>query len=486
MNPMNPVNPTAKGLRPKAKIQILFSAFSPDTLALLFALAFSLYTSAFLQAAPTNSVSAYKPLMIGTTNEQPANAGFWNSNAAAISAAIGSGGGGGSDIYNPLNFLTNGSGQIDVQGPLKTLSSNNAVSLTNLQAPQLLGTLPLATLPSAILTNNFTGVITFLSSLAVNGAINCLSTINGAAGAFTAGVSAGSLTVATNATVGASLTVATNITAGGTNTANYSKTANTATANLFADNSGDQIGNFDGFLAIYSSGGNGVYFGASSFGAHDLALEAGSLTLGPATAGNAGTLNASAGANFGGAVNVTGAVTATGFTANSGSFTGSGAGLTGVPGSAITGTITVMLTNGLATGAWTYYTANYTNSFGPTGSTNICNGITNSYGTNGLLVISSSTGSFSAGPGGVMSTNGFASYATNSVSAITATAWGNTNGMNGFIWLSGATNMTIFDAQSNIVAGPQSLTNLGYKVAFPICAGGGFTNSSAVFTFHAL
>jgi hypothetical protein len=87
--------------------------------------------------------------------------------------------------------------------------------------------------------------------------------------------------------------------------------------------------------------------------------------------------------------------------------------------------------------------------------------------------------------GVVISSNGFASCATNSVAAITASAWGNTNTLNGFIWLSGATNMTIFDSQSNIVVGPQSITNLGYSIPFPICAGGGVTNSSISFTFHA-
>jgi hypothetical protein len=81
--------------------------------------------------------------------------------------------------------------------------------------------------------------------------------------------------------------------------------------------------------------------------------------------------------------------------------------------------------------------------------------------------------------------NGFASAATNSVGAITATAWGNTNAQNGFVWFSGATNVCFFDAQSNIVKGPFSITNLGYSLAYPICAGGGVTNSSISFTWHA-
>ncbi len=152
------------------------------------------------------SVSANKPLMIGTTNEQPINANFWKSNAVAISAAIGGGGGGGSDMYT-TNFTTNGTGQIDLTGTAKQLTTNNAVSLTNLQASQLAGTLPLATLPSAVLTNNFPGVVTLLSSLAVDGAINCLATVNGAAAAITAGISGGSLNIASNAAVGGELTV---------------------------------------------------------------------------------------------------------------------------------------------------------------------------------------------------------------------------------------------------------------------------------------
>jgi hypothetical protein len=153
-----------------------------------------------------NSVSANKPLMIGSTNEQPLNANFWKSNAVAISAAIGGGGGGGSDMYT-TNFTTNGTGQIDLTGTPKQLTTNNAAGLTNLQAPQLIGTLPLATLPSAVLTNNFPGIVTLLSSLAVNGAINCLATVNGAAAAVTAGISGGSLNIASNAAVGGALTV---------------------------------------------------------------------------------------------------------------------------------------------------------------------------------------------------------------------------------------------------------------------------------------
>ena len=83
-------------------------------------------------------------------------------------------------------------------------------------------------------------------------------------------------------------------------------------------------------------------------------------------------------------------------------------------------------------------------------------------------------------------TNGFASLATNASPApVTATAWGNTNANDIDIWLSGGTNITLFDAASNIVKGPFSITNLGYALAFPVCKGGGVTSSSISFTWHA-
>jgi hypothetical protein len=481
----------------------------------------------FLSAAPTNSVSAYKPLMIGTTNLvlAPSDSNFFgaNSNSMNASVAAGSGGSGVATLNTLLGSLN--LAVVNETGPsngVAIAASGTTITLylTNSQMTSVNGLLGALT---GFVTNNYANVVTFASSLTVDGAFNCLSTVNGAAAAITAGSSTGSLIVATNAavvqtlnagnliantnatvtntatvgnlnvntnvtvaqafsantaavtntaTVGA-LVAGTNVTASGTNFANYSRTTNTATAGLFADTAGDQFGDASGFAAFYSPTAGAFYFGASGLGTHDAAIEAGELALGSSSAGVAGSLNMSGALTVGGGI------------------TGSGAGLSGIPGSAITGPMTVLLTNGLATGTWCYYTANYTNFFGPTGFTNTCSGVTNIYGTNGVLVISGATGSFLAGTGNatasgtVTATNGFASYATNSVAAITATAWGNTNGMNGFIWLSGATNFTIFDAQSNIVVGPQSLTNLGYKVAFPIAAGGGVTNSSAVFTFHA-
>ena len=358
------MNPNSKFLRLKAKIISAFSLYTSafsQRRGLVFILALAMTTAGMFltDAQIANSISANKPLMIGTTNEQPINANFWKSNATAISAAIGGGGGGGggSDIYT-TNFTTNGTGQIDLAGTPKQLTTNNAAGLTNLQAPQLTGTLPLATLPAAVITNNFAGIITFISSLAVDGAINCLATVNGAAAAITAGISGGSLNIATNATIGGTLTV------NGANMSLVNPGGNTVVLSLMGQAAG-------GGSNSISTSPAGLFL--NSPGYLIVTAPSGETVSGPLTVQNNATVNTNL--SVGGALSVTGASTlggnvgiggtetvsgassANSYTATAGVFSGSGAGLTGIPGSAITGPITVLNTNGLFAGATTYTNA---------------------------------------------------------------------------------------------------------------------------------
>jgi len=488
-------------------------------------LCFLIASPVSLSAAPTNSVSAYKPLMIGTTNLvlAPSDSNFFgaNSNSMNASVAAGSGGSGVATLNTLLGSLnlavvnetgTSNGLAIAASGTTITLYLTNS-QMTSVNG--LLGTL------TGFITNNYAAVVTFVSSLTVDGAINCLATVNGAAAAITAGTSTGSLIVATNASVAqtlnagnliantnatvtntatvgnlnvntnatvaqtfsantavvtntatvGTLVAATNVTANGTNFANYAKTTNTATAGLFADAAGDQFGDASGFAAFYSPTAGAFYFGASGLGAHDAALEAGELALGSSSAGTAGSLNMSGALMVGGTI------------------TGNGAGLSSIPASAITGPMTVLLTNGLATGTWCYYTANYTNFFGPTGFTNTCNGVTNICGTNGLFQILGPSGIFLAGPNGVtnsgfhVSSNGFASYATNRYTYNSGTQ-GCTNTLSvnqQFDITVSSGTVVIYNSAGNACATNTSLTGTVMPILQP---GGYFTNTTSAVTIN--
>ena len=77
--------------------------------------------------------------------------------------------------------------------------------------------------------------------------------------------------------------------------------------------------------------------------------------------------------------------------------------------------------------------------------------------------------------------NGFASGATGVTMNITAPAWVNTNGVNGSIWVSTATDLAFFNSAGILVFGPVSVTN----AAFPVGPGWTVTNTTAVFSFSA-
>ena len=314
-----------------------------------------------------NSVSAFKPLMIGTTNELASQA-FWNSNTTLIENAIGGpgggGGGGGSGIYIPTDgFYTNGSGQIGFAPGvnLKYLISNNAANLTNLNATNVVGTLPTNSMPGDVLTNNNAGVVTVNSNVVLNNNLtvatngNFGGTVNAGAAAVTAGISGGSLTVTSNSTFGGL------IQDNGTNFQLINPNGNSVVLSLVGQAAG-------GASNSISTSPAGLFLNSPAN--LIVTAPAGETVSGPLTVQNnatintnltvGGTLSVTGASTLGGNVGVagtgtfSGAVTANAFTPTAGSFNGSGAGLTGVPGSSIVGAITASNWMAFFSGLTTY------------------------------------------------------------------------------------------------------------------------------------
>ncbi len=118
-------------------------------------------------------VSTNKVFVVGTNNVLPPNeANFFQINSNLLNAAVapssGSGGGitsGGTitnvSIIAPTNNSLCASNVTSVGGQF----AGNAAGLTNIPAAQLTGTLPMATLPAAVVTNNDLSTLTFGNGL---------------------------------------------------------------------------------------------------------------------------------------------------------------------------------------------------------------------------------------------------------------------------------------------------------------------------------
>ena len=132
---------------------------------------FSLLLS--LLAFSASGQSTNKTFMVGTNNVLPPNeTNFFQVNSNLLNAAVapssGSGGGitsGGTmtnvSIIAPTNNSLCASNVTSVGGQF----GGNAAGLTNIPAAQLTGTLPMATLPAAVVTNNDLSTLTFSNGL---------------------------------------------------------------------------------------------------------------------------------------------------------------------------------------------------------------------------------------------------------------------------------------------------------------------------------
>ena len=162
---------------------------------------------------------------------------------------------------------TNPATELQVSGTVTATGfSGNGSGLTNLSLAQLSGTIPLADLPTAVITNNETNVT--LGNVTVNGDLNLPSTGNvfsggsplliRSGGNFFAGPSAGNLTMSGFGNTGVgTFTISANTT-GDYNTSE----GNSALANNFTGNNNTAIG----FQALYSitNGGQNTAVGSGA------------------------------------------------------------------------------------------------------------------------------------------------------------------------------------------------------------------------------